>query len=188
MVTNAQKSYNELFEGHLDLVASITGYFARRCSIFLSYDEIYQWGMIGLWDACKRYVGPKDQFSFYARRRIKGQIIDEIRHSTPFRVRRKRSSSGVMPKVEPLDIARLASNDVLPDELANINLQKARVAELLHCLTEREAYIIVMFFIEGRTLTDLGVELGVTEARVCQIKDAALDKLMLAALPTLEDP
>lgn len=93
-----------------------------------------------------------------------------------------------MPKVEPLDIARLASNDVLPDELANINLQKARVAELLHCLTEREAYIIVMFFIEGRTLTDLGVELGVTEARVCQIKDAALDKLMLAALPTLEDP
>ena len=44
-------------------------------------------------------------------------------------------------------------------------------------LSEREAMILQLYFVEELNLDEIGLALGVGAARVCQIKKAALDKL-----------
>ena len=175
----------ELFENHMNMAASIAGYFAKKCAPFLHYEELYQWGLIGLWDACRKFSGSRDEFSFYARRRIKGHIIDEIRNSTPLK-RRKRTQSGVMPKFDTLD-PNLSDADNSPlDELVHARVELKKVLESISSLTPREVFIISKYCFEDYSLREIAELLGLTEARVCQIKDMALDQMACASSAGLD--
>jgi len=44
-------------------------------------------------------------------------------------------------------------------------------------LSARERLVVTAHFLDERTLRDIGVELGVTESRVCQICRLALEHL-----------
>jgi len=46
-------------------------------------------------------------------------------------------------------------------------------------LSERGAMILQLYFFEELNLDEIGETLGVGAARVCQIKKAALDKMLL---------
>ncbi|MVZ98786.1 FliA/WhiG family RNA polymerase sigma factor [Sphingorhabdus sp. IMCC26285] len=64
---------------------------------------------------------------------------------------------------------------------ADTALEKAQLREALMAnlakLTEREAAILQLYFVEELNLDEIGETLGVGAARVCQIKKAALDKM-----------
>ncbi|WP_373474638.1 sigma-70 family RNA polymerase sigma factor [Sphingorhabdus sp.] len=64
---------------------------------------------------------------------------------------------------------------------ADTALEKAQLRETLVAnlakLTEREATILQLYFVEELNLDEIGETLGVGAARVCQIKKAALDKM-----------
>lgn len=51
------------------------------------------------------------------------------------------------------------------------------LANAIACLGERERIVIVGVFFDRRTLTDIGLEIGVTKERVRQIKEIALARL-----------
>jgi RNA polymerase sigma factor (sigma-70 family) len=167
------------------MAASIAGYYAKKCVPFLQYQELYQWGLIGLWDACRKYRGTRDEFRYYARRRIKGHIIDEIRNSTPLK-RQKRTQSGVMLKFDSLELNLTDSNDSPVDELVHARVELRKVLEALSLLTQREAIVISMYCFEDYKLREIADYLGVTEAFVCQIKDKALDQLARASSAGLD--
>jgi len=60
--------------------------------------------------------------------------------------------------------------------LEKAQLRDALVANLAR-LSEREALILQLYFVEELNLDEIGETLGVGAARVCQIKKAALDKM-----------
>jgi RNA polymerase sigma factor FliA len=60
--------------------------------------------------------------------------------------------------------------------LEKVQLREALMANLAK-LSEREAMILQLYFVEELNLDEIGETLGVGAARVCQIKKAALDKM-----------
>lgn len=55
------------------------------------------------------------------------------------------------------------------------------VEKLLQVLSERDAYVIRQRFFEGRTLDDIGIEIGVTRERIRQIESKSLEKMGVRA-------
>jgi RNA polymerase sigma factor for flagellar operon FliA len=178
LFVSALPNNQELFESHTNLASSIAGYYAKKCAPFLQYEELYQWGLIGLWDACRKYTGSRDEFPFYARQRVRGHIIDEIRNSTPLK-RNKRTKSGVLPRLNPIELdPNLTSSDETPvDELVHARVELKKILESLNLLGYRKALILSMYCFDDHSLREIAEHLGITEARVCQLKDKALDQL-----------
>jgi len=54
---------------------------------------------------------------------------------------------------------------------------RARLVAAIAELPEREALVLQLYFTEELNLDEIGQTLGVTPARICQIKKAALDRL-----------
>ncbi len=76
-----------------------------------------------------------------------------------------------------------------PTESADCQMISAQTQQLLHrslaTLSERDAAIMRMFFVEEWNLESIGQTMGVGAARVCQIKKAALQKLRRQMEPAL---
>ncbi|MGQ0625891.1 MAG: FliA/WhiG family RNA polymerase sigma factor [Sporichthyaceae bacterium] len=62
------------------------------------------------------------------------------------------------------------------DPVAVFESQELRhmLAEALSALTEREQRVIALYYGEGQTLAQIGLDLGVSESRVCQIHTKAM--------------
>lgn len=59
----------------------------------------------------------------------------------------------------------------------------ARLAEAIKLLPEREAIVLQLYFVEEMNLVEIGEILGVTAARVSQLKSTALAKVRLQLSP-----
>ena len=69
-------------------------------------------------------------------------------------------------------------SDAADTMLEKAQLRDALIANLSK-LSEREALILQLYFVEELNLDEIGETLGVGAARVCQIKKAALDKMKM---------
>jgi RNA polymerase sigma factor for flagellar operon FliA len=168
-----------LFEEHIEMVYRIAKYYTRKWSPFCPYDEIRQWGLMGLWDACCKFNGPRDEFNFYAQSRIRGQILDGIRSFATNR--RQRGLSKVRPKFKSIEDYSLVANEPPVDDQIHARVELKKVLAALKTLTERELYIVLRYFFDYHTLAEIAEVLDITEARVSQVKDMALDKLAIAS-------
>ncbi len=67
------------------------------------------------------------------------------------------------------------------DEGADVAMERDQLAGLVQAgiglLTEREQTVLQLFFVEELNLEEIGAVLGVTAARICQIKKGALDSM-----------
>jgi RNA polymerase sigma factor for flagellar operon FliA len=70
-----------------------------------------------------------------------------------------------------------ASDDDDAEEAIDKAQMKQAVAAAIRSLPEREAMVLQLYFVEEMNLEEIRQVLGVTAARVCQIKKAALDKV-----------
>lgn len=64
-----------------------------------------------------------------------------------------------------------------PEALVEAGEWVAAVGRAIKTLRKRERFVILASYVEERRLADIGVELGVSEARVSQIRSEALAKL-----------
>jgi RNA polymerase sigma factor for flagellar operon FliA len=73
-------SENDLVEQYLPLVKTVVGRLAMTLPSHVNSDDLYSAGLVGLLDAVRRF-DPKCRCSFehYARTRIRGAILDELR-------------------------------------------------------------------------------------------------------------
>lgn len=81
---------SELIEQNLPLVRMVALTIKARLPSHIELDDLVQSGMIGLLDAVKKYQPSQGiKFEIYARQRIHGSIMDELRKNdwTPRRVR-----------------------------------------------------------------------------------------------------
>jgi RNA polymerase sigma factor for flagellar operon FliA len=68
----------------------------------------------------------------------------------------------------------LASN---PGDLAETGEVIDLVSEAVNNMDEKSKTILVLYYLHGRTLGEIGKILGVTESRVCQLQSKALQSL-----------
>jgi RNA polymerase sigma factor for flagellar operon FliA len=62
-----------------------------------------------------------------------------------------------------------APGDALDDEETRLLL-----ARVIHTLPEREQIVVTLYYYEGLTLAEIGLVLGVTESRICQLHTKAM--------------
>jgi RNA polymerase sigma factor FliA len=183
----------------MPLVRQVVARFIRKVPPNVLRDDLIAAGMFGLADSLRR-SGPDrgPTFEAYARIRIRGTIIDELRNQD-WLTRRARSRAA-----EPTDTGRAYLAAVVPIEdlseahrgrlydsrapspldTTELNRDREALAKALELLGERERLIVTLHYFHGVQLKEIATELGVSLPRVSQLHSRAMDKLRA----TLEGP
>ena len=74
-----------------------------------------------------------------------------------------------------------APGDALDDEET-----RHLLARVIHTLPEREQIVVTLYYYEGLTLAEIGLVLGVTESRICQLHTKAMMQ-MRTRMPSMAD-
>lgn len=179
------RQHEELILAHLDLVKKI----ARRLASKLGGDpeEFEADGMIGLIEAAQRYDPTKnDNFSAYAKQRIRGSMVDGYRaadktgrHERDLRKKDpgRKARIGHLAHVNQVDID---SQDVW-DQLHNYAgdqiavLEQRYLRELLNVLPFKLKRIMQMYYLEHKSYPEIGVAFDVSTSRICQLHRQSIE-------------
>jgi RNA polymerase sigma factor for flagellar operon FliA len=71
----------------------------------------------------------------------------------------------------------LSANGMGPDEITGVRQLQERLKKAIAGLPERQQMILEMYYHRDMTLKEIGMQVGVTESRVCQIMGEATSKL-----------
>jgi RNA polymerase sigma factor for flagellar operon FliA len=166
-MTNATE---RLVMQHAMLVNRIAHHFMTRLPASVQVDDLIQVGLVGLIDAAENFDDTQGaQFETYAAQRIRGAILDELRHADrlPRSVRRNlRLIEAANRKLEQI-LGRQPSEQELANELElpldhyQRQLADARGAQLLYYEDFQEHD--EAHFLEGYSDTDQRTPLGVLE-------------------------
>lgn len=111
-----REAYEALVDSYLPLVKVTVSRMAINLPSFISREELYSAGCVGLVSAVERYDPGRDaRFTTYAITRIRGSVLDELRsHDILGRVVRDRVN-----RIERVEAELLSSNSVVtPEEIA----------------------------------------------------------------------
>ncbi len=185
-----------MIDKYQHVVRQIAGGFQRKLPRNVLRDDLIAAGMSGLWDAVRKHGREASgNFDWYVRVRIRGAILDELRAQDwlPRRARAaaaeaaqaagsKGSGAPVVlrfDEVSESEQARCltASEASNTEATVEANFVKARLAEAMQQLPERERRIVAMHYFRGVKFKDLGEMLGVSEPRISQLHSRAMSRL-----------
>ena len=181
---------SKVLREHLPLVYQVVGSMARRLPANVLRDDLVAAGVFGLVDSLRKNGGDiGDGFEWYARTRIRGAIVDELRAQDwlPRRARRAAATHSatarwnVVVSVEDVsgleDALHAAVVTEDPVEQIEARSQHRALARAIELLPERERRIVGMHYFKGLRFKDIGAELGVSEPRISQLHARALGRL-----------
>ncbi len=219
-----RQAYEELVDAYLPLVKVTVGRMAVRIPTYISREDLLSAGSMGLLSAIERYDPEREaKFTSYAITRIRGAILDELRHHDVLgRVTRERVTRIQQAEAElqssdeeatPEKIAetagmtedeywdavlglqasrRISLSEVAEDgehTLADLiasrfsdkpgeKMELEEVIELVNTwLTEKEKFLVVLYYKEELTLKEIGIIMDVSESRVCQMHTAMTTRI-----------
>lgn len=186
---------------HLPLVERIVAHFMRRLPRSVQREDLMAAGMLGLFHALRwsAHTCP-EMFASYARIRIRGSIVDELRRHDWSPRRRKEaapaeSASNVTSIAAPAAEARprvtvVAFDDLWAGAAAGFaeecpspleSMLERREHESLHtavaALPEREREIVRMRYFQGMPSKAIARVMGLSEARISQLHARAMTHL-----------
>jgi RNA polymerase sigma factor for flagellar operon FliA len=215
---------NEVVTRHYQIVEKVARHMARRLPPSIDLADLMSAGAVGLLEAAARFDPSRgESFEAFARVRIKGAMLDDIRvrdtmsrdmrrawrlvaRSTArltqqlgrrpteeeiaedagmtLEALRARRSQWSGARVVGLDDAGDDLLDRLPDQAADDPQELAarrqlldRLASHIAALPERMQLVLSLYYRDNLSLREIGVVLGVTECRVCQIHGEATRRL-----------
>ena len=149
----------------------------------VSKDEIYSSAALGLLDAVRRFDPSRGvKLKTYAAYRMRGTILDKLR-DTDWVPRLARARKECEPQVKSItsfvfDPRNGNVEDPEPIErgpdpalLAGENDSWARLGQILPA---RELQVLELYYRDELTLKEIGVRMGLSESRVCQLHARAL--------------
>jgi RNA polymerase sigma factor for flagellar operon FliA len=185
----------------IELVKKIALYLKARIPDYFEAEDLIQIGMIGLIEASRNF-DPSIGVSFdeYAKRRIKGAILDEVRKASSLSrlaVKNNReyssaknsltNSLGRQPTNEfnlvQLDNDLIEADGAFEDQQSNpmLSIEQAELSDRLtneiSKLDERSKLIISLYYVEELNMKEIGAVIGVNESRVSQLLSATALKL-----------
>ncbi|WP_437671362.1 sigma-70 family RNA polymerase sigma factor [Sorangium sp. So ce131] len=181
----------EVLKGYLPLVRKLVRQVARHLPPNVQRDDLLGAGLLGLVDSIRKNGGSDGEtFAGYAKLRIRGAIVDELR-AQDWLSRRAREAveAGAAGKVgagtvfvslsevTPTEESVHMSGEDDPIEAMAARATQRALAGAIAQLPERERRVIGMYYFEGAKLKDIGAELGVGEPRVSQLHTRALGML-----------
>jgi RNA polymerase sigma factor for flagellar operon FliA len=156
-------------EQYRPLVLLIARKLARGLPPNVEIDDLVQVGMIGLDKALRDYIPePGVLFATYASHRIRGAILDELRRNDP--LSRAQRKSGEEITFEAIDDA-FEVVEPSPGPLGELEDKRRAqaLAREIRNLPPRERYVMELHYDHDMKLKEIGVTLGVSESRVCQM-------------------
>ena len=148
----------------------------------LDYDDLRSIGLLGLHDAIEKYqeISP---FTAYARLRINGAILDELRRVEGYS--RYSGPSKFFHLDQPIGDDELDPYNLLPPsgECSRTGAIKTETSQRLRnarkWLTDQENLMVEMNFFGDYTRKDIAEVVGLTPSRVSQIMRGALKKMSM---------
>jgi RNA polymerase sigma factor for flagellar operon FliA len=170
---------------HLGLAASIAGNMSKRLSRHIDPQDLEQDARLGLLDAAVKYdAGRNAPFGTYARRRIRGAVIDGLRR-TDHLSRNDRARLKAEGADAPAGPLRLETADEIPGALQPPDRYAAEAERdrflraAIATLPTRWRIVLRAYYHGGKTMREIGLGLGVHASRVSQIHARALCRLRL---------
>jgi RNA polymerase sigma factor for flagellar operon FliA len=197
-------------------------HFAQHLPRHVEVDELIGAGSVGLAEAYNRRNGmPGRAFEEFARKRIRGAIIDELRRADPLRrvtrakakelarvrnemnqelgrepaepelakrlgmslAKLQRNRRDFAVEVHPLDDAPIADEPNLsPEALVADKELIDRMHESVAGMSPRARQVFELRYVQDELMSDIGTQLGVTEARVSQLHSELVANLTAATL------
>ncbi len=159
------------------LVHDIARRVLRKYEAYVELDDLISSGTIGLIDAIEKYDPTlKVKFSTYAKKRILGAMIDEMRQ-LDF-VSRYGRENGYVAFFETRDkkggdIHEYMEQGTFPDPFDALLFKERMkcVAREMMTLDQRGRRLLELIYDEGKTFKQAGYYYGITESRVSQIHD-----------------
>ena len=74
-----------------------------------------------------------------------------------------------------------------PDSVAEETMVRAKLAEAVELLPDRERMIVRLYYMKSQSLKSIGVELGISESRASQLRHRAVRRLRTVLTQELED-
>lgn len=153
--------------------------------------DLFSFGVIGLMDAIEKFRPEMGHtFRTYGAVRIRGAMSDGIRTLNWLPRGAQQRASRVIEKIVPMDFQTATTpigvriQDTLSDPQAETPLDGLElqadhdeVLEAIGSLPERERIVVTRYYFERQRLAEIGVALGVTESRICQLHRSALTLL-----------
>ena len=161
---------------HLPLARRVALRLAGKLPASVDMDELISAGTEGLLDAATRFEEDRGvPFEAYARARIQGAVLDSLRagdHLSRGDRRREReagtASRGAFVDFDDCAEQLAQTSEDAFDKLSRLEAKRDLV-RAIQCLTPREQTILSLYYEQELTYREIGVVLGVTESRVCQI-------------------
>jgi len=186
-------NHQALIAQYEPLVRQIAGAFQRKVPCHVLREDLIAAGMSGLWDAVRKQdQTPAEGFEWYVRVRVRGAILDELRHQDwlPRRARKALSidsNSSVPAVVRFDDVSEYEQNKCLQEaghseETLHLKALMEQISEVIEQLPERERYIITQHYMKGVKFKDLSLQMGVSEPRISQLHSRAMDRIRKASL------
>ena len=187
----------QTLKSYLPLVNQIVAQIARRLPANVLRDDLLAAGVFGLLDSLRRNGGNGGEtFEWYARMRIRGAVVDELRAQDWLSRRRRAAVSaardGEGPTARPTTCL-VSLHDLTPveeqvhlvaedeDPAATLEARESYRAlfRAMEQLPERERQVVGMHYFDGKKLKEIGAHLGVSEPRVSQLHSRALERLKI---------
>lgn len=215
---SARDERDRLILEHLEDVRHILGRLAARLPGDVDRQNLESAGVLGLVEAAGQFDPTRGvEFGAFARMRIRGAILDEMRRNCPLPQRMLKrlakvkqaylrldppastqavahitglSATEVEECLEAASLTRAEPwNDDLTSELAarssedrpadaiEFNEAKARVADAIEQLPERERLVVTLYYLEDLRLKEIGTLLGLSESRISRLLTRAENRL-----------
>jgi len=184
---------NEEVNRHMPLVRQVVARFLRRLPANVLRDDLVAAGVHGLIDSLRKNGGDHGAtFESYARIRIRGAILDELRTQDWLPRRARWAALGKCAGTDETPVAVIGLEDLAagdkagslfnddekdPSELLADRQEAHLLAEAIEQLPARERTIVRMHYFQGARFKDIGAVLGVSEPRVSQLHTRAMGQL-----------
>lgn|SRR2546425_4479119 len=177
----------ELIESYRPYVSRLVARMGIPPTTVQERGDLVSAGVVGLIDAVDRFDHRRGvPFEGFARQRIQGAVIDELRRldgrSRVFwkRVREGTADEESMPDAVSLDRLIDAGSEPAGSDMTITLLEEDLwndVGIAVMTLPRRERSVLQRYYGASRTLREIGSEMGVSEARVCQLHGRAIAQL-----------
>lgn len=152
---------NKLIIDHMPLANKIAWKYKKIIPSFISFEEIQSIAYFGLVDAASRYRTEKGKFSSFAFIRITGEIKDFIK---------KNIKKSVEISIQDEEIEAKNSCDVENRDFIFF------LTKSLNPIAKR---IINLYYIENKSMKEIGVILNLSEGRVSQMHKQYLGQIKI---------
>ncbi len=183
----------KMLEAHMTLVHQVVAPIARRVPANVQRADLFAAGVFGLVDSLRKNGGDSGTtFEWYARTRIRGAVLDELRAQDWLKRRARDAVNAAqrdegeaetvlfigLDELSAIDEEEyLASCETNPAAAYEAKETGQILARALDKLPERERKVIGMYYFEDAKYKAIGTKLGISEARVFQLHARALGRL-----------